>query len=156
MKRALAVLLGISILVTSGAVFADWGNRNGKGLNFRAKLELIYAGVPKYIGRYRPASSMDIGEGWVKHTYDPGYGGGPMCIVGSPYSVFTKIQNPEKLLIMLQGGGACWQDFYFCNIPNVSFNFESGMCIRYKFKLPISRAFQQRAKTSMICSNFRF
>lgn len=24
--------------------------------------------------------------------------------------------NPERLLIFLQGGGACWQDFYFCNV----------------------------------------
>ncbi|MCH7502831.1 MAG: hypothetical protein IIA10_05710 [Proteobacteria bacterium] len=30
--------------------------------------------------------------------------------------MYTKIQNPKRLLIMMQGGGACWQDFYFCNV----------------------------------------
>jgi hypothetical protein len=39
-----------------------------------------------------------------------------LCIAGTPYSVYTKIQDPKKLLIMMQGGGACWQDFYNCNV----------------------------------------
>jgi hypothetical protein len=30
--------------------------------------------------------------------------------------VFTKAGDPKKLLIFLQGGGACWQGFYNCNI----------------------------------------
>jgi hypothetical protein len=30
--------------------------------------------------------------------------------------VFTKQGNPANVLIMLQGGGACWQDFYNCNV----------------------------------------
>ena len=86
------------------------------GLNFQALLELEAAGVNKYLGEFVPASSEDIGDGWVKHTYDPDGGDGPICVAGTPYSVFTNEGNPAKLLIMLQGGGACWQDFYFCNI----------------------------------------
>jgi hypothetical protein len=43
-------------------------------------------------------------------------GDGPMCIAWTPYSVFTKAGDPDKLLIFMQGGGACWQNFYFCNI----------------------------------------
>lgn len=39
-----------------------------------------------------------------------------MCIAGTPYSVFTRAGDPKKLLIFLQGGGACWQGFYNCNI----------------------------------------
>jgi hypothetical protein len=57
-----------------------------------------------------------MGDGWVKHTYDPDGGDGPICVAGTPYSIFTNAGNPSKLLVMLQGGGACWQDFYFCNI----------------------------------------
>ena len=30
--------------------------------------------------------------------------------------MFTKAGDPKKLLIFLQGGGACWQGFYNCNI----------------------------------------
>jgi len=86
------------------------------GLNILARMELEDAGVNKYIGEFTPISSQDVGDGWVKHTFDPDGGNGPICIAGTPYSVFTNEGNPSKLLIMLQGGGACWQDFYFCNI----------------------------------------
>jgi hypothetical protein len=72
--------------------------------------------VNKYLGEFDPVSSQDVGDGWVKHTYDPQAGDGPICIAGTPFSAFTRAGNPAKLLIMLQGGGACWQDFYFCNI----------------------------------------
>jgi len=30
--------------------------------------------------------------------------------------VYTKEEDPKKVLIFLQGGGACWQGFYNCNI----------------------------------------
>lgn len=87
------------------------------GLSAEARDELAAAGVNKYLGQFAPVSSEDVGDGWVKHTFDPAGGDGPICIAGTPYSVFTREgQNPSKLLIMLQGGGACWQDLYRCNI----------------------------------------
>ncbi len=86
------------------------------GLNLQARLELEASGVTQYLGQFEPVSSEDIGDGWVKHSYDPEGGDGPICIAGTPFSVFTNAGNPSKLLIMLQGGGACWQDFYFCNV----------------------------------------
>ena len=78
--------------------------------------ELSAAGVDKYLGDFTPLQSEYLGDGWIRHTYDPDDGDGPLCIAGTPFSVFTKGQNPSKLLVFLQGGGACWQDFYFCNI----------------------------------------
>jgi len=72
--------------------------------------------VNQYVGEFEPVSSEDIGDGWVKHAFDQEGGDGPICIAGTPYSVFTNEGNPSKLLIMLQGGGACRQGFYFCNI----------------------------------------
>ncbi len=87
-----------------------------KGLDFFAKLELKAAGVNKYLGEYTPASSTEIEDGWTKHTFDPDGGEGPICIAGTPFSAFTRDGDPEKLLIFQQGGGACWQDFYFCNV----------------------------------------
>jgi hypothetical protein len=86
------------------------------GLNPQAAQELIDAGVTKYVGQFTPAQSEDLGGGWTRHTFDPDGGDGPICIAGTPTTAFTKEGNPAKLLIMLQGGGACWQDFYFCNI----------------------------------------
>ncbi len=74
------------------------------GLNLQARMELEASGGTQYLGQFEPVSSEDIGDGWVKHTYDPDGGDGPICIAGTPFSVFTNAGNPSKLLIMLQGG----------------------------------------------------
>lgn len=105
------VVLG---LLMAGVVFL--GARCELGLNQQARSELHAAGVDKYMGDFTPVLSEDVGEGWTKHTFDPNGGAGPICVAGTPYSAYTKEGNPSKLLIMLQGGGACWQNFYFCNI----------------------------------------
>jgi hypothetical protein len=86
------------------------------GLNFMAFAELQASGVDKYLGEYTPVATEDVGDGWTKHTFDPDEGNGPICIAGTPFSAFTRAGNPAKLLVMLQGGGACWQDFYNCNV----------------------------------------
>jgi hypothetical protein len=110
-------IIGLCLMFAAGAAFAGKGGVPPHGLNPQAEQELRDAGVDKYVGHFTPIASTDVGEGWTKHTFDPGAtADGPICIAGSPYSVFTKQGNPAKLLIMLQGGGACWQDFYNCNI----------------------------------------
>jgi hypothetical protein len=86
------------------------------GLDFYAFLELRDAGVDKYLGQFEPVATSDVGDGWTKHTFDPDGGNGPICIAGTPFSAFSREGDPKKLLIFEQGGGACWQDFYFCNI----------------------------------------
>ncbi|MBT8065658.1 MAG: pectinacetylesterase family protein [Gammaproteobacteria bacterium] len=92
-----------------------------RGLNRRAVRELREAGVDKYLGKFEAAATTDIGNGWTKHTFDPEIGvtgmpAGPVCIAGSGYSVFTRKGKKNKLLIFEQGGGACWQNFYRCNL----------------------------------------
>ncbi len=96
-----------------------------KGLNRTAARELRDAGVDKYLGTSQSVES-EYGV-WTKHAFDPNYvldatypsgvrPDGPVCIAGSDYSVFTRQGDPKKLLIFLQGGGACWQGFYNCNV----------------------------------------
>jgi len=92
------------------------GGKTERGLSGDAYMELNDSGVDKYLGAFTPAFSTDVGDGWTKHTFDPDAGNGPICIAGTPYSVFTRQGNPSRLLIFEQGGGACWQDFYNCNI----------------------------------------
>ncbi len=106
----LALFLSTSLLPAMAAA------ESPPGLSSEALVELAAAGVNKYLGEFEPVTSQDVGDGWVKHTFDPDGGDGPICIAGTPYSAFTRAGNPAKLLIMLQGGGACWQDFYRCNI----------------------------------------
>jgi hypothetical protein len=86
-----------------------------KGLNSQAKKELSDAGVDKYLGAFTPVSSTPWAQDWTKHTFDTADGDGPTCIAGTPYSMFTKAGNPEKVLIFLQGGGACWEGFPSCS-----------------------------------------
>jgi hypothetical protein len=105
----LALFLSTSLLPTMAAA-------DPPGLSSQALEELADAGVNKYLGDFTPVSSQDVGDGWTKHSFDPDGGDGPICIAGTDFSAFTRAGNPAKLLIMLQGGGACWQDFYRCNI----------------------------------------
>jgi hypothetical protein len=109
--RLLFIGLALTLIAVSGAVAGE-----PKGLNDVALDELSDVGVDKYLGQFTPISSTDVGDGWTKHTFDTDGGNGPICIAGTPFSVFTRAGNPAKLLIFEQGGGACWQDFYFCNI----------------------------------------
>ncbi len=108
------------LAVTAAAfVLIGAGQKNGpkeRGLGGQAREELRDAGVDRYLGDFTPALSEELADGWVRHTFDPDSGDGPICIAGTPYRVFTKAGNPAKLMIFLQGGGACWQGFYFCNI----------------------------------------
>ena len=116
MKRIECVLLCACLFVASATAFGQPNERHPHGLNPQATAELEAAGVNKYVGEFTPAVSFDVGEGWIKHTFDPDGGDGPICIAGTAFSAFTKARNPANVLIMLQGGGACWQDFYNCNV----------------------------------------
>ena len=86
------------------------------GLVLGAYAQLAQAGVNQYLGQFTPVSSTAVGDGWTRHDFDTDGGDGPLCIDGSPYAVYTRAGDPSKLLILEQGGGACWQDFYNCNV----------------------------------------
>ena len=108
------------VLLAGGTASADVSGLNAKALD-----ELRAAGVDKYLGT---SESVEIPYGdWTRHAFDPQYvpdpsydsgvrADGPVCIAGTDYSVFTRKGDPKKLLIFLQGGGACWQGFYNCNV----------------------------------------
>jgi hypothetical protein len=106
-------LMIVGLVLASSMLMAAGSPR---GLNGNAYNELSDSGVDKYLGEFTPISSTDVGDGWTKHTFDSDGGAGPICIAGTPFSVFTREGNPSRLLIFEQGGGACWQDFYNCNV----------------------------------------
>jgi hypothetical protein len=108
------LLISVGLLGVNG--LKKGNGRGNHGLKLGAYIQLENAGVTKYLDQFTPSSSTAIGGGWTRHDYDPDGGNGPVCIAGDPYSVFTRDGDPSKLLIFEQGGGACWQDFYNCNI----------------------------------------
>ena len=114
MNRTLYLCLIVCLAIASGTALAD-----ESGLNADAMNELRAAGVDKYLGTSE-SEKIEFGV-WTKHDFDPKYGldgrpDGPVCIAGTDYSVLTRKGDPKKLLIFLQGGGACWQGFYNCNV----------------------------------------
>ena len=134
MNRPIYLFLVICLSIASGAALADKPSKKQSqgaydggesGLNADAMSELRDAGVDKYLGSSQSfASEHGV---WTKHDFNPNYvpdatyptgarPDGPVCIAGTPYSVFTRQGDPKKLLIFLQGGGACWQNFTNCNI----------------------------------------
>lgn len=116
MKRTAHIVLCIGLSMATSVAVGDPGGVSPYGLNPAATRELQDANVDKYMGDFTPVTHADVGDGWIKHTFDPDGGAGPICIAGTAFSVFTRARNPAKVLIMLQGGGACWQDFYQCNV----------------------------------------
>ena len=109
--RLLLVGLALTVIAVNGA-----GAGGPKGLNDDALDELSAAGVDKYLGAFTPIASTPVGDGWIRHDFDTAFGTGPICIAGTPYAAYTRAGNPNKLLILEQGGGACWQGFYNCNV----------------------------------------
>ena len=117
---ARVVLIASLLWLINGNVSADSG-----GLRAGAAQELRDANLDKYLDKFT-ASKTEHGV-WIRHAFDPMFTpdasypagvrpDGPVCVAGTDYSVFTREGDPEKLLIFLQGGGACWQGFYNCNI----------------------------------------
>ena len=116
MQRARLLLAALLLAGAAEHASASWFWFS-PGLDRDAKRELRDAGVTRYLGEFSPAATEDAGGGWTRHRFDANEGGplqGPLCVTGSEYSVYTRVRNPRKLLIFLQGGGACWQDNYNC------------------------------------------
>lgn len=112
-------------LLASFFLVSAYAGKDQAGLNDDAMIELQDAGVDKYLGTSQSTAS-EYGV-WTRHDFNSNYvpdasypsgarPDGPVCIAGSEFSVFTKQGDPKKLLIFLQGGGACWQNFSNCNI----------------------------------------
>lgn len=72
--------------------------------------ELLEQGIARYLGLYTPMVSEADGD-VVSHTF--GTGSGPLCGEGLPYTMYTRDQGSQELMIFLEGGGACWSDFCF-------------------------------------------
>jgi Pectinacetylesterase len=86
------------------------------GIDPHARNELADAGVNKYVGAFYPKEEVEQIGDWTKYTFDTEDGNGPICIDGSEFTVFHQLRDPKKVMVILDGGGACWQDFYQCSL----------------------------------------
>lgn len=101
-------------LALVGVAFAG-ASADPPGIDPQARKDLAESGMNKYVGQFHPAAAEQIGD-WTKYTFDTEEAEGPVCISGTELTVFHQQRDPKLLMIILDGGGACWQDFYNCSI----------------------------------------
>lgn len=101
--------VGLAVTLSLGAC----SNGNGNDFNFDDGQEtvpfqeLVDQGVTRYLGMYSPSGTSQSGN-VISHQF--GAGDGPLCLEGKPYTMATRDEGSEDLMIFLQGGGACWFD----------------------------------------------
>jgi hypothetical protein len=107
---------------TSAAGSGGAGGTGGAGGSGGAEApsfeELYDQGLTKYVGMFEPESSSGPKQEGDVTTYqfavpdDPAAEPrGPLCLRGTEYTVDTREGSSDALVIFLQGGGACWEDF---------------------------------------------
>ncbi|MEO1042677.1 MAG: pectin acetylesterase-family hydrolase [Pseudomonadota bacterium] len=111
---AVATVVAATLPFCDAAIAGEWFKSRHNGLTKKAEWELRRANLDQYLGAFAPSSSEPFASDWIRHDFDSEGGDGPICISGSDYSVFTKAGDPEKLIIFLQGGGACWEGAANC------------------------------------------
>lgn len=77
MKRTHLLVL-VCVALVSGSAVARPGDKHPHGLNAQATAELKAAGVDKYVGDFEPAVTTPYPDGWLKHTFNPDGGNGPI------------------------------------------------------------------------------
>jgi DUF3089 family protein/pectinacetylesterase len=70
--------------------------------------ELTASTVGKYVGAITPSSNEPSGA-WTRYLYDPA-AEQAICLRGGQYSVDVRHGTNGKVLLMLEGGGACWNN----------------------------------------------
>lgn len=100
-------------LAFTGLLFLGAGR---PGISPSVRSEFRDVGLDRYVGQFAPTVVEDLGNGDNRYTFDTQAGNGPICIVGTPYSVTARVRDPKNVIIVLRGGGACWQGFYRCNL----------------------------------------
>jgi hypothetical protein len=79
--------------------------------------ELYDQGLTKYVDTFDPENDPIPADDGIKTFHfavpaDPAAKPrGPLCLRGTEYTVDTREGASDELMIFLQGGGACWEDF---------------------------------------------
>ncbi|MBW1762268.1 MAG: hypothetical protein JRJ64_12335 [Deltaproteobacteria bacterium] len=99
----------------SGSAIGGAGGAGGSGGSSGFD-ELYEQGLTKYVGMFGPSNEPDAVEGVKTFHFavpdDPAAEPrGPLCLRGTEYTIDTREGSSDELVIFLQGGGACWEDF---------------------------------------------
>jgi hypothetical protein len=100
-----------------GAGAAGGGGSAGEGGSADPSFQELYdQGLTKYVGMFDPEDSAAKQGDLTTYSFavpeDPAAEPrGPLCLRGTEYTVDTREGSSDQLMIFLQGGGACWEDF---------------------------------------------
>ena len=119
-------IVAVACFVVPTTAFADGGQDDGRGkrrarrgLSRQAQQDLINTGITRYLGKFSPSGAEEMDSGWTRYTFDAnGNERGPICVDGSEFAVFVQPRDGRKVVLFLDGGGACWQDFYQCSLTS--------------------------------------
>lgn len=70
--------------------------------------ELEAAGLGRYLGQITPTSEQPNGV-WQSYRFDPA-AATAICLRGGAYRVEVRTGSVDRVLLYLEGGGACWND----------------------------------------------
>jgi hypothetical protein len=101
-----AVAAGSSGMGGSSGAPAPSGDAGQPSAASGADLDMLKStGIDKYVGAAKPNAMQPGANGETTYTFD--IADGPECLRGGAYSMSTRKQDSQDLLIYLQGGGSC-------------------------------------------------
>jgi hypothetical protein len=101
-RRITASRLAIALCL----FLAACGNDDGGGGGNSIADEIAATGAGKYLGVIQPSGSQANGA-WTEYLYDESKAEA-ICYTGMPYQVNIRPGTANKVLLYLEGGGACW------------------------------------------------
>lgn len=114
-----AVLAPVLAAALALAACGDSGSGSGPGASQAVK-ELEALGIAKYFGTQEPVRS-EVHGAWTAYFYDPAREQAT-CFDGSPYQVNIHQGTSGRVLLYLEGGGACW-DHFTCYVAGIAKSF---------------------------------
>lgn len=109
-RRAAAAVSASLLALSLGSCGSDDG---GGGTSIAE--EIAAANVGQYLGVIQPDSS-EVNGAWTEYHYDAAKEEA-ICYTGLPYQVNVRPGTTNKVLLYLEGGGACWSAATCYGIP---------------------------------------
>jgi len=105
MRLSAIVTLALGLALVLNGCGSDDGSGGSGGLgDLRAELQA--AGLDRYLGAATVPTPQANGD-WDRYPY-PADTDGPICLGGTPYQVEVHHGTSNKVMLYLEGGGACW------------------------------------------------
>lgn len=98
-----------TILVVLACALAGCGDNDtftGSNPTQTVAEQLAATGAGQFLGTSRPSASAHV-NGWEEYTFDPSTENA-ICMRGTNYQVNLRRGGTNKVLLYLEGGGACW------------------------------------------------